>query len=104
MVGGKIKTEEKENTVFQMSAHSLLLVLDCYFTNGREPAGKVPSALSHDWDGSCSDKLEVVEVTCEVLELGLILSPSFWNFVLGIQPLYHEAAQGATWGTEEPRN
>lgn len=56
MVGGKIKTEEKENTVFQMSAHSLLLVLDCYFTNGREPAGKVPSALSHDWDCRSSDK------------------------------------------------
>lgn len=36
MVGGKIKTEEKENCVFPVSAHSLLLVLDCYFNNGKE--------------------------------------------------------------------
>lgn len=55
MVGGKIKTEEKENCVFPMSAHSLLLVLDCYFNNGKELSREVPSALSHDWACGHSD-------------------------------------------------
>lgn len=42
MVGGKIKTEEKENSVFPMSAHSLLLVLDYYFNNAKSCHAKSP--------------------------------------------------------------
>lgn len=55
MVGRKMKIEEKENTAFQMSAYSFLLVLDYYLNNGNEPSGQVPLNTVTDRACGCSD-------------------------------------------------